>query len=234
MRNPLNETAADVHVRRCIVSGEDIARDDGIRLALGPDNVIAPDVMARAPGRGAWIGVAQDELAEAMARGKFRGALARAFQSGAVSAPEDLPERIRAALTRALTDRLGLEAKGGKLVFGFDRINDDARKGRVAMLLNVADASDDGCGKLDQALRVGSRDEDGEVLAETLQDAKIVQGVRLPVDRDTLSMALGRHNLVHLAVVDKGAARRINPIVRRLTRFLGHDRSGDPPPVPPG
>jgi len=229
MRNPHNERP-DAPLRRCIVSGEEIARDDGIRLALGPDGGVAPDVMARAPGRGAWIGVTQAELADAMARGKFRGALARAFKDGQVAAPADLPERTAAALTRAFTDRLGLEAKGGKLVFGFDRINDDARKGRVAMLLNASDASDDGCGKLDQALRVGSRDEDGELLTE----APIVQGLRLPVDRDTLSMALGRNNLVHLAVVDRGAAKRIEPIVRRLTRFLGHDRSSDPPPVPPG
>jgi uncharacterized protein len=43
--------------RRCILTGEHGSRDRLIRLALGPDHRVAPDVRAKAPGRGAWIGV---------------------------------------------------------------------------------------------------------------------------------------------------------------------------------
>lgn len=38
--------------RRCILSGEHDARDGLIRLAISPDGLVLPDVLARAPGRG--------------------------------------------------------------------------------------------------------------------------------------------------------------------------------------
>ena len=44
-----------------------------IRLALAPDGEVAPDVRARAPGRGAWIGVDRAELDAANAKGKLQG-----------------------------------------------------------------------------------------------------------------------------------------------------------------
>jgi predicted RNA-binding protein YlxR (DUF448 family) len=40
-----------------VLSGEHDARDGLIRLAISRDGDVLPDVLARAPGRGAWIGV---------------------------------------------------------------------------------------------------------------------------------------------------------------------------------
>ena len=48
-----------------------------------------------------------EEVRALIAKGKLKGALARAFKGAALSIPADLPERIEAALTRAFTDRLG-------------------------------------------------------------------------------------------------------------------------------
>ena len=68
MRNPPNETlelsdSEDAKVRTehvpertCILTREQAPRAALIRLALGPDGAVAPDIRARAPGRGAWIG----------------------------------------------------------------------------------------------------------------------------------------------------------------------------------
>ena len=84
--------------RKCILSGEHGARDDLIRLALSPDGEVLPDVRAKAPGRGAWIGVDRPALEAALAKGRLRGALARAFKGAPLSIPEDLGERIEAAL----------------------------------------------------------------------------------------------------------------------------------------
>ncbi|MCP6768919.1 YlxR family protein, partial [Klebsiella pneumoniae] len=63
--------------RKCILSGETAARDALIRLAISPDGLVLPDVLARAPGRGAWIGVSREALEKALAKGKLKGALAR-------------------------------------------------------------------------------------------------------------------------------------------------------------
>ena len=65
-------------IRKCILSGEHGTRAQLIRLALGPDGSIAPDLFAKAPGRGAWIGVSGAELTKAQEKGKLAGLLRRA------------------------------------------------------------------------------------------------------------------------------------------------------------
>ena len=205
--------------RKCILSGEHGARAALIRLAISPAKSdgtceVLPDVNAKAPGRGAWIGVSRETLEIALAKGKLKGALGRAFKGAALSIPEDLPQRIEAALLRTATERLGLELKAGKLLMGSDRIAENARAGKVRWLAHAADAGEDGSRKLDQAWRVG---EDAE--------GTDLKGMRLPLDRAALSVALGRDNVVHLALTDPAAAQRVALPLQRLLRFLGHDVS---------
>src|SRR5215218_5971216 len=101
--------------RTCILSRRTAPKEELIRLALSPDGEVAPDVRARAPGRGAWIGVDRAELDAANAKGKLKAALQRAFKTNDVTVPADLGERTVAALRQAALDRLGMEARSGKL-----------------------------------------------------------------------------------------------------------------------
>jgi hypothetical protein len=216
-----------------VLTGRGAERDALLRLALGPPDAeglcpVLPDAHARAPGRGAWIGVSRAELEQALANGKLRGALSRAFKTGRLGIPEDLPALTENALRRALLDRLGLELRAGLLILGSDRIDRAAREGRVVALYHAADSSADGARKLDQAWRVGE-DAQGGALA----------GTRLPLDRTALSVALGRDNVVHLALVDSGSAERVSTPLQRLLNFLGvadggagSDLSGAVPPDP--
>jgi len=244
MRNPRNESLTPHDIseavpgehtpeRRCVLTGRGQSRDALLRLALGPvgpDGLgpVLPDVQARAPGRGAWIGISREGLAEALASGKLKGALARAFKTGALAIPANLPDLVENALRRALLDRLGLELRAGLLILGSDRIDRAAREGRVAALYHAADARADGARKLDQGWRVGEEAE-GSTLA----------GTRLPLDRRALSVALGRDNVVHLALVDTASAQRVAVSLQRLLNFLGVAEAGAEPdnrsgPVPPG
>lgn len=216
MRSSPNEPVNEPE-RRCIISGDRAPKGGLIRLALGPDGEVAPDVRARAPGRGAWIGVDRAALEAALAKGKLRGALMRAFKTNAVTVPDDLASRTEAALARVALDRLGLEARSGALVTGSDRIADAARKGQVLLLLHASDAGEDGNRKLDQAWRVGS-DMEGSARA----------GLVLNADRTILSQALGRENVVHIAVTDGAAAVRIANALDRWHRFIGRDLSALP------
>ena len=201
---------ADGPIRRCILSGERAERGALIRLAISPEGQVAPDVRARAPGRGAWIGVTRPELEEAIAKGRMKAALARAFKTGPITVPDELPGMIEEALTRALLDRLGLESRSGTLLTGSDRIAEAARRGKVWLLLHSSDSSPDGNAKLDQAWRVGS---DAEGSGQ--------RGTVLPVDRTRLSVALGRDNAVHVALTDQRAAARIDQFLGRLLHFKG-------------
>ena len=205
----LAERELHVPERTCILTRRKGTKDELIRLALGPDGQVAPDVRARAPGRGAWIGVTRSELDQANAKGKLKGALQRAFKSNALTLPADLGERTEAALRQAALDRLGMEARSGNLINGSERVEAAARSGRVAMLIHAADAGEDGCKKLDQAWRVGGGGP---------------QGVIFPEPRTILSMALGRENVVHVALTDPAAASRVQHVLRRWRAFNDHDR----------
>ena len=220
MRTPRNDQLSQTdragkrghHVpeRRCVVTGDVAPAERLVRLALGPDGTIAPDVLGKAPGRGAWIGVDRETLEAAQAKGKLKGGLARALHEGNIAIPDDLGARIEAQLQRATLDRLGLESRSGTLISGNEKIEQAARRGQVRLLLHASDAGEDGRKKLAQAWRVGEDDEGSGR-----------EGMILPVDRHTLSMALGRENAVHLAVVDTRAADRVLAHLSRWQFFTG-------------
>lgn len=220
MRNPTNETAEVLteedrrHVpeRTCVLTRRKGTRDELIRLALGPDGEVAPDVRARAPGRGAWIGVGRAALDEALARGKLKGALARAFKGDNLQLPADLSERVAKALRQATLDRLGMEARSGNLINGADRVEAAARAGKVELLIHSADAGEDGRRRLDQAWRVGGASG---------------RGLVFPEGRTILSMALGRENVVHVALTDRAAAARVRHALSRWRAFIDPDAGLD-------
>ena len=213
MRKRTNDPL-DAHVpeRSCILTRRTAPREELIRLALGPDGQVAPDVRARAPGRGAWIGVGRKALDEANAKGKLKGALTRAFKTGDIAVPADLGERIESALRAQALDRLGLEARGGTLINGAERVEQAARAGKVHLLIHASDAGEDGNRSLDQAWRVGG----GEA-----------KGLVFPLSRTILSMALGRENVVHVALTDAAAARRVTHAISRWQAFIEPDAGLD-------
>lgn len=196
--------------RSCVLTRETAPRGGLVRLALGPDGQVWPDVRARAPGRGAWIGVDRPTLEAARAKGRLKGGLARAFRTQDFTVPDDLAERIERELARAALDRMGLEAKSGFLLTGGERIETAARSGQLRGLYHASDAGADGAAKLAQAWRVGS-DAEGSDL----------KGLALPVPRTTLSLALGRENVVHVGLTDARAARRVGDAVARWLHFIG-------------
>ena len=210
MRNPRNDPL-DAHEpeRTCVLTRRKAGKDELIRLALGPDGSVAPDVRARAPGRGAWIGVTRTELDEANASGKLKAALQRAFKTNAVTVPPDLGDRTEAALRQYALDRLGMEARASNLINGADRVETAARSGKVHLLIHAGDAGEDGRRALDQAWRVGG----GEA-----------QGLIFPEPRTILSMALGRENVVHVALTDPAAASRVRHALARWLAFTGPER----------
>jgi len=231
MRNPRNEPLSAARPqdrpakqgaaspeRKCILTARHDGRDALLRLAISPEGLVLPDPLARAPGRGAWIGVSRADLEIALGNGKLRGALARGFKGAPLTVPDDLADRIEQALTRSLLDRLGIELRAGNMVLGTEKIAASARSGAVAWLGHASDASADGVGKLAQAWRVGE-----------MAEGSGMSGVILPLDRAALSVALGRDNVVHLGITDAGAAARIAGPLARLLHFLGAAAPEGPP-----
>jgi uncharacterized protein len=209
MRNPRNDPLEGHSPERtCILSRRTAPKEDLIRLALSPEGEVAPDVRARAPGRGAWIGVSRAQLDAAHAKGKLKSALARAFKANDVKIPANLGERLADALRQAALDRLGMEARAGNLINGADKVETAARAGKVHLIIHAADAGEDGRRRLDQAWRVGGGGPRGLVFPEA---------------RTILSLALGRENVVHVALTDPAAGRRVSHAIDRWLAFIAPD-----------
>src|SRR3546814_14264268 len=110
MRTPHNDQLSEpdragrrgqhVPERRCVITGEVSPAERLVRLALGPDGTIAPDVLGKAPGRGAWIGVDRASLEATQAKGKLKGGLARALQARPYTLPTALSPPHDDQLTR--------------------------------------------------------------------------------------------------------------------------------------
>lgn len=205
--------------RKCILSGVHGERASLIRLALGPDGQVWPDPAAKLPGRGAWIAPDRALLQAAMAKGRLKGALARAFKSPA-TVPDGLADMIGRALERRALDRLGLEHRAGHLIYGSEKLVEWARAGRLHLLIHAGDAADDGMSKLNQAWRSGGGD---------MEDV-----IRLPAGREALSRALGRENVVHSGVNNGKAAARIAQELRRWAAFNGNRDLTDDDQAAPG
>jgi hypothetical protein len=201
--------AAAPHVpeRRCVLTGAHGPRQELIRLVVGPDGAVWPDLAARLPGRGAWVSADRALVADAVAKGRLAGALARSFRAAPPAVPADLAERIEAGLEARALERLGLERRAGRILFGTERLVAEARSGKLALVLSAADAADDGVGKLEQALRSGGAGE----------------AIRLSAGRERLSRALGRDNSVHLGIADVKAAARVRG---EVVRWISYTRPG--------
>ncbi len=222
MRTPNNDTAEGVRgspERTCVLTRRKGSKDQLIRLALGPDGIVAPDVRARAPGRGAWISVGRKDLEAAVASGKLKGALGRAFKTGDLEIPADLAERTTQALRQATLDRLGMEARSGSLISGAERVEAAARAGNVHLLIHALDAREDGRKRLDQALRVGARTGGGPSASLGTE----ARGLIFPEGRTILSIALGRENVVHVALNEPAAAARVLHALTRWRVFIAPD-----------
>jgi uncharacterized protein len=107
-----------------------------IRFVVGPDRMVVPDLAARLPGRGMWLSARADVLQAARARAAF----ARAA-GGPVSVPPDLAGMVEAGLAGRMAELLGLARRAGQAVAGFEKARDWLRHGRVALVVQAADAS---------------------------------------------------------------------------------------------
>lgn len=207
----------DISERRCILTGETARRAILIRLALGPDGQVAADWSERLPGRGAWISADRALFDSVAARGRLRGALARAFKTNSFTLPDDMAVRIEASLRQRLLARLGLEKRAGNLIIGEERVREALRAGKMWLVLHAGDARPDGADRLDGMARAV-----GEGLERDIAQR------RLAMSRDSLSAALGRDNAVHAGITDAAAAARVLAEIDRWHGFAA------PAPEPTG
>ena len=197
--------------RRCLVSGEVLARERMIRFVVDPGGEIVADIEAALPGRGLWVTASSGALERAAERDLFSRAARRKVR---------IPDRLAAAVADRLLGRcqslLGLARRAGTLTVGFEKVRAEIARGRTAVLVQAADASPHGTAKLERGVAAPRR-----VTVLT---------------RAELSLAVGRENVVHAALARGRLANRFVVDAGRLAGLRGGDTppATSPPPVPTG
>lgn len=199
-RRGSSQADADHSGRRCALTRAPRPKDELIRFVLAPDGTVVPDLKERLPGRGMWLTAARDAVADAVKRKVFTRAL-----NGEAKAPEELPAQVEQLLAEAALSSLALANKAGQAVFGYVKVEQAIAGGRVLALIHAREAAEDGCRKLDGKARATSGGQ--QILA-----------IRT-FGTDELSLATGRTNVIHAALIQGGAAERVLAAASRLERY---------------
>jgi len=205
--------AADLHdpaegpVRTCALTRVVRSPQELLRFVAGPDGTVVPDLGRRLPGRGVWLACSKHVVAEAVKRKAFSRSLRHEAR-----APPDLADAVERLMLRRAAEALSLANKAGLVTVGSTRIEVAIGQGVVEILVHGTDAAPDGVEKLDRRYLAIARDRGRKPL--------IVRALTV----EQLSLALGRANVVHAALLAGRASDTFLARARLLERF----RTGDP------
>ncbi|MDO9609361.1 MAG: RNA-binding protein [Brevundimonas sp.] len=182
--------------RRDLVSHEVMDESRLIRFVAGPDGQVVPDLGRKLPGRGLWVEASRASVEAAVKKNGFtRSAKTK------LTAPADLADIVERLLMKRCLDQLGLARREGVLISGFEKTAATLRSGKAAWVVEAADGSADGRGKILALARH--------------QTAKVCGAFTV----DDMSLALGLENAIHAVLLAGGRADRWTIEVERLAGF---------------
>ena len=189
--------------RMCVVTREAGPEETRIRFARSPDGLVVPDLQRKLPGRGVWVSLARDKVAEAVKRQAFN----RGFDEPCL-VDADMPQRISGLLRGQVISHLSLARKAGEAVCGATKVEEALAKGQVRVLLNASDGSVDGNRKISNKAGAAT------LVCNLLQSSE-------------MDLAFGRANVIHAAVTAGGLAERLVFFIQRMANYDGLALRGD-------
>lgn len=186
--------------RRCLASGLVLPKAQLLRFVVGPDGTLVPDLAERLPGRGLWLQARQDMMAKACAKNLFAKAAKRQ-----VRVPDGLARQVESLALRRCLDLLGLARRAGAVAAGFEKVKAALRAGEVGLLIQAADAAEDGRHKI-------------QALAHAVDPQMAVLQFCGAAE---LGAAVGREAAVHVGVAPGRFAEGLLGEVQRLAGLRG-------------
>lgn len=195
--------------RMCALTRAEKPVSELIRFVLGPDDVIVPDTDAKAEGRGVWLSLNRDLVAEAIRKKVF----ARSLKTE-VKLPDDLPALTQLRLEQRYLNALGMARKAGQLTFGATKVRSLIESGKLVALITATDAAEDGRSKMVGPLKAlhYAAAEDG------INEFEVPHFELLTSEQ--MGLALGLENVIHAALTNGAAAQSAVEKARRLARYL--------------
>ncbi|MTI17892.1 RNA-binding protein [Rhodobacteraceae bacterium RKSG542] len=191
----------EITERTCAVTREVLPVSELLRFVVSPDGVVVADIKNVLPGRGVWVKATRSKVEEAVKKRVFN----RGFKEQ-VHAEIGLADQVDKMLEHAATGALSISRKAGDLITGFAKVESALRGDRVLALVHATDASDDGVRKL------------AAVAASRFGKEDPLAVVRL-LDSAQLSLALGRDNVIHAALLAGQAGRNFLRAASRLADY---------------
>lgn len=181
--------------RKCIVTGQILAKEQLLRFTLLPDNNIIPDFKKKLPGKGVYVANSRTTLEKAIKNSLFAKALKTHAKSDI-----NLLSQVELLLRKQALDFISLARKAGVMVCGMDKVKEALKKNNVAFLLEATDAGSDGHNKI-------------------LSAAKGIEIFNL-FTTEELDKELAKDNTVHMAFIKSSMAQATRESFVRLSSFL--------------
>lgn len=202
--------------RMCALTRAEKPVAELIRFVLGPDDLLVPDTDAKAEGRGVWISLNKELVAEAVKKKVF----ARSLKTE-VKLPDDLPGLTQTRLEGRYLNALGMARKAGQLTFGATKVRALIDNGSLIALITATDAADDGRSKMVGPLKA---------LHYAAQEEEI-EGFDVPhfelLTSEQMGLALGLENVIHAALTRGAAAHAAVEKARRLALYAAKPTEKD-------
>lgn len=175
--------------RTCVGCRREAAPGDLVRVVLGLDGAVVPDLAGGAVGRGAWLHPDPECLAKAVPAG-----LSASFRSCVSTAADDLWELVRAAADRRVGALLGAARRAGKLETGTTAVEQALSDGRAELVVLAADAR--------------AAASSAAVMRAVDQGRAVAWG-----GKQVLGRVLGRSEVAVAAVIDRGLSQALRRAV---------------------
>lgn len=201
--------------RLCAATREALDPGELIRFVADPNGDIVPDLARRLPGRGVWVKADMGTVAQAVRANVFSRSLKRSVKADAA-----LPERVGSLLEKRVLESLALANKAGLVTTGFQQVDELVESGAAVVLLQGADAAEGGREKLARKFSAVARAKGREAALVT------------SLSTEQLSLAMGRSNVVHAALIQGGAAKRLLEEAERLNRYRSGSAASRGPEKP--
>lgn len=175
-----------------------------LRLVLGPDGEVVPDLARGAFGRGAWV----HPKAACLEAGAKRG-LSKAFKSGIRTTADELHQSLIAQAERRACALISSAKRAGKIAVGRTEVDSALDSGSVALVVVARDARS---------------------AADSPRVLKAIESgvARAFSDKARLGELLGKSEVGVLAVLDQGVGSALS----EMLEVMMIPKPGAPPSAP--
>lgn len=185
----------NAEIRKCIVSGEVLEKDNLLRFAITPDNQVVPDFKKKLSSVGIYISNSQTKLQIAVQKNLF----SKICKKNLKVSP-DLTSMVQNLLLKHGLDLISLSRKAGILLTGFEKVCEGLKKEKVAFVLQAKDAGEDGRNRILS-------------LSKGLEVFNIY-------NVEELDKALDKVNTVHIAFKKSEMAQTVYNEFKKIENFL--------------